>query len=109
MEEDFSELQFIEARRARGPMKNRLMRREGGACYLKVGNVTRLLSHSPLDAPEIRLPWPLSKMQPHGISYVEWTGEARTVEQRFKGSQVKVAIEYFLRDVDPLEEVQLQP
>jgi hypothetical protein len=110
MPEDFGGFEFIEARRARGPMKKRLMRAEGGSCYLKVGNVTRLLSHNPtLDAPLTRLPWPLSKMQPHEIRNEEMIGETRTAEQRFQGSQVDVAIEHFLRGVDPSEEVQLQP
>ena len=110
MSEDFGGFEFIEARGARGPMKKRLMRAEGGSCYLKVGNVTRLLSHNPvLDAPLSRLPWPSSKMQPHEIRYVEMTGETRTAEQRFSGSQVDSAIQHFLRGVDPSEELLLQP
>ena len=110
MSDGISGFEFIEARRARGAMKKRLMRADGGCCYIKIGNVVRLLSHNAvLDAPPTRFPWPLSKMQPHEIGYVEMTGETRTAEHRFSGSQVDAAIEHFLRGVGPFQEVQLQP
>ena len=109
MPDDFGGLEFIEVRHVRGAMKKRLMRAEGGACLLTVGDVLRILSHTPaMDAPLGRLPWPLSKMQPHEIRYVEMTRGTRTAVHMFSGAQVDAAIEHFLRGVNPSVEVQLQ-
>jgi hypothetical protein len=74
-DEDLGEFLSIEVGRARKPIGERLMSEAGGSCVLRVGDVTRILAHYPgLHAPLTRLPWPLSRMQPHELSYTERAG-----------------------------------
>jgi hypothetical protein len=107
MPRDYESVPVKDARQA---VRKWVMRAQGGSCFLKFGDRSRLLIHDPgLDSPEMRLPWPLNLLQPHELQYSEYLGEDMVEMRRFHRSQSRAAVAYFLRDVDPEEEVQFNP
>jgi hypothetical protein len=103
-------IDYVEARHARPAMRRRLLRRQGGGCYIVVGEVSRLLWHDPmLQAAPIRLPWPFYLLQPYQVRYSEVVDGQIINEQDFGRFQIDAAVTHFLRDVGPEEEIALQP
>jgi len=100
----------MEARRARGAVKRCLQR--GGSCYVSVEGTKRIALHDRfLHEAQLKLPWPLSLLLPHTVAYAEYVeGSNVPTEQRnFNRSELDLAVGYFLRGLDPSEEVVVMP
>jgi hypothetical protein len=97
---------MIEAVEARDAMERALM--QGGKCTVEVGTRKRTLVHDPtLDGPLKKLPWPLELFQEHTVRYVVYDDERLVSGHIFVRRQMKDAIDYFLRDVQPHQKVAI--
>lgn len=90
---------LIEASKARKPIKKMLLG-EGGSAQVRLGDTTRMISHTFLDGPVQKLPWPFNLLQPHNISYLVMRGNEIVFEQKFKKRQINVAINMLLEGLE---------
>jgi hypothetical protein len=72
----------IPASRSKGPLKKLLMG-DGGSAQVRVNGQTRVLSHTFLDRPARKLPWPFNRMQPHNIRFELYDGDGSTGEHLY--------------------------
>ena len=99
----------VEAARAKRSIKKMLLG-EGGSAQVRIADRrTRMLSHSAMDRPLRKLPWPLSVVQPHGIRYTVYEGDQKVEEKAFKKRQIDYAIRLLLDGLNPDENVLLLP
>ena len=95
---------------------------KGGFCQVNMGGSTRMLSHTLLDRPMKRMPWPFGIFQPHNVRYIETLRTepndlgfssieaiAQSFDQGdrrvFRRREIDAAILHFLRDVDSSEDI----
>jgi hypothetical protein len=98
----------VEASRAKGAIKKMLLG-DGGSAQVMMGDITRMLSHSFLDRPLQRLPWPLSLFQSHDIRYTIHKGDNLLEERTFRKGQIGDAVRLFLEGLDLAHEVVILP
>jgi hypothetical protein len=99
---------LVEAARAKRSIKEMLLG-EGGSAQVRIAKTTRMLSHSAMDRPLRKLPWPLSVVQPHGIRYTVYEGDEKVEEKAFNKRQIDYAIRLLLDGLNPDEKVLLLP
>lgn len=98
----------VEAARAKRSIKKMLLG-EGGSAQVRIAKTTRMPSHSAMDRPLRKLPWPLSVVQAHGIRYTVYEGDQKVEEKAFKKRQIDYAIRLLLDGLNPDENVLLLP
>ena len=95
---------FPEAKAARPAILEAM--KTGGSAHVEVGGETRLLMHSPaLDQALTKLPWPLSLLQPHQVTFATYQGETCITEKKFQRGEINAAIDQFLSGVPPTDNV----
>ncbi len=98
----------VEVKAAAGAVRRCLL--NGGSCFVRSGSIERIVVHDPaLHRPAARLPWPLSKLQPHVTSYTEMTDGQISGQRNFDRAELDAAVAYFLRDMPPSTIVVITP
>jgi len=101
--------------------------RIGGSAGLQGGNEFRVLQHFPsFDKPKLRLPWPLSKLQPFWFT-IRWSKadpiqtidgipippspfsahDEKIEEVTFDNTQLNEGLTFFLRGANPDDEISI--
>ena len=100
---------------ARAKMREMLLTAKAARVYITIGNEERMLNHNPdMHAPEMKLPWPLCKMQMHDVelsfhksSEENWLDvQQLRPSRRFKKEQIDTAIGQFLDGAKHSDEVR---
>lgn len=99
---------IIEASKARKPIKKMLLG-GGGSAQVHHGDTSRMLSHTFLDGPVQRLPWPLNLLQPHNVRYLVMKRNDIVYEQKFKKRQIDEAINMLLEGLEDNVDILILP
>ena len=71
-------------------------------------NVVRMLSHGVDGRALTSMPWPLSLVQPHNVSYAIITADGRNLPgEHYEKSRIDDAIRRFLSEIDSYDEVSI--